>query len=250
MKVSASGTITYSSEAPEGFTSTSTSAVGILPILPSHGEEDNQDANLDEEIVNITFAKEGYATYYNGEKDVVLTAGMKAYVVTEGGSSLTYDVVADGDTDGNVVPAETAVLLEVEPSTAAQTLSVYLVESSAAAYAGTNLLKGSDVAATTTGGAKYYKLTYSNNNDKFGWYWGAANGGAFTSPAHKAWLALPASSARSFLGLPDWQDATGIAPVGIDFENGEWYTLQGLKIGKKPTSAGVYIHNGRKVVVK
>ena len=111
---------------------------------------------------------------------------------------------------------------------------------------------GSDEETTTDteGAVKYYKLTYSNNNDKFGWYWGAANGGAFTSPAHKAWLALPASSARSFLGLPDWQDATGIAPVGIDFENGEWYTLQGLKIGKKPTSAGVYIHNGRKVVVK
>lgn len=251
MKVSASGTITYSSEAPEGFTSTSTSAVGILPILPLHGEEDNQDANLDEEIVNITFAKEGYATYYNGEKDVVLTAGMKAYVVTDGSTSLTYAEVEDVDTDGNkVVPAGTAVLLEVEAAEGPQTLPVYLVAASAAAYTGTNLLKGSDEATPTTGGEKFYKLTYSNNNDKFGWYWGAANGGAFTSPAHKAWLALPASTARSFLGLPHWQDATGIAPVSIDFENGEWYTLQGLKIGKKPTSAGVYIHNGRKVVVK
>ena len=249
MKVSASGTITYSSEASEGFTSTSTSAVGILPILRSHGETTNQDANLNEEIVEITFAKEGYATYYNGTKDLVLTAGMKAYVVTDGSTSLTYAEIADGDTDGKV-PAGTAVLLEVEAAEGPQTLPVYLVAASAAAYTGTNLLKGSDEATPTTGGEKFYKLTYSNNNDKFGWYWGAANGGAFTSPAHKAWLALPASTARSFLGLPDWQDATGIAPVSIDFENGEWYTLQGLKIGKKPTSAGVYIHNGRKVVVK
>ena len=32
--------------------------------------------------------------------------------------------------------------------------------------------------------------------------------------------------------------------------DGEWYTLQGLKIGKKPTTTGVYIHNGRKVIIK
>lgn len=250
IKVSASGTITFSSEAPEGFTSTSTTAAGILPILPLHGETTNQDANLSEEIVNITFAKEGYATYYNSEKDVMLTAGMKAHVVTDGSTNLTYAEVADGDTDGgNVVPAGTAVLLQVEPSTEAQTLPVYLATPSAAAYADTNLLFGSDEATETTGGAKYYKLTYSNDNANFGWYWGAANGAAFTSPAHKAWLALPASSAP-FLGLPGWEDTTGIAPVGVDSENGEWYTLQGLKIGKKPTTKGVYIHNGRKVVIK
>lgn len=247
IKVSASGTITFSSEAPEGFTSTSTTAAGILPILPLHGLTTNVDANGED----ILFAKEGYATYYNGKYDVVLPAGMKAHVVTDGSTNLTYAGVADGDTDGNVVPKGTAVLLQVEPSTEAQTLPVYLVTPSAAAYEDTNLLFGSDVDATTTGtgGEKFYKLTYSNNNDKFGWYWGADNGAAFTSPAHKAWLALPASSAP-FLGLPGWEDTTGIVPVGVDSENGEWYTLQGLKIGKKPTTKGVYIHNGRKVVIK
>ena len=248
IKVSASGTITFSSEAPEGFTSTSTTAAGILPILPLHGLTTNVDANGED----ILFAKEGYATYYNGKYDVVLPAGMKAHVVTDGSTNLTYAGVADGDTDGNVVPKGTAVLLQVEPSTEDQTLPVYLATPSAAAYAGTNLLFGSDVDATTTtttGGAKYYKLTYSNDNANFGWYWGAADGAAFTSPAHKAWLALPASSAP-FLGLPGWEDTTGIVPVGVDSENGEWYTLQGLKIGKKPTTKGVYIHNGRKVVIK
>ena len=203
------------------------------------------------ESTNILFAKAGYATYYNGEKDVMLPAGMKAHVVTDGSTNLTYAEVADGDTDGgNVVPAGTAVLLQVEPSTEAQTLPVYLATPSAAAYAGTNLLLGSDEETTTTGGDKFYKLTYSNDNANFGWYWGAADGAAFTSPAHKAWLALPASSSAPFLGLPGWEDTTGIVPVGVDSENGEWYTLQGLKIGKKPTTKGVYIHNGRKVVIK
>ena len=202
-------------------------------------------------IAKIKFAKEGYATYYNGAKDVVLPEGMKAHVVTAGGTSLTYAGVADGDTDGNVIPAGTAVLLQVEAAESEQTLPIYLATPNAAAYAGTNFLFGSDEETETTGGAKYYKLTYSNSNNNFGWYWGASNGGAFSSPAHKAWLALPAS-APSFLGLPDWEDTTGI--IGIDngqltTEEGEWYTLQGLKIGKKPTTKGVYIHNGRKVLI-
>jgi hypothetical protein len=212
----------------------------------SHGEETDQDADLS---AAITFAKEGYATYYNGTKDVVLTAGMKAYVVTDGNTSLTYAEVADGDTDGNVVPKGTAVLLQVESSTEDQTLPVYLATPSAAAYAGTNLLFGSDEATETTGGAKYYKLTYSNSDDNFGWYWGAANGAAFTSPAHKAWLALPASSAP-FFGLPGFGDTTGIIGVGNAQpapENGAWFTLQGMKLSKKPTQHGIYIYNGKKV---
>ena len=33
-------------------------------------------------------------------------------------------------------------------------------------------------------------------------------------------------------------------------ENGTWYTLQGLRLNAKPVQKGVYIHNGRKVLVK
>ena len=197
-------------------------------------------------VENINFAAEGYATYYNSKRDVILPAGMKAHVVTAGGATLTYAEVADGDEENNVVPAGTAMLLQVEPG---QTPPIYLAKPSVAAYAGTNLLHGSDVDNTETfGGAPYYKLTYSNNNDNFGWYWGADNGEAFSSPAHKAWLALGSSGAPSFLGLPDW-DTTGIVPVSVNPEDGEWYTLQGMKVGKKPTTAGVYIHNGRKVLI-
>ncbi|MGI6223469.1 MAG: leucine-rich repeat domain-containing protein [Prevotella sp.] len=33
-------------------------------------------------------------------------------------------------------------------------------------------------------------------------------------------------------------------------ENSAWYNLQGLRLNEKPTTAGIYIHNGRKVVIK
>jgi hypothetical protein len=76
-----------------------------------------------------------------------------------------------------------------------------------------NLLHGSDTKTTTTGGAIYYKQTNGNDNTTFGWFWGADDGAAFQSPAHKAWLALPAAAgARVFLGLPG-DDTSGFSPI-------------------------------------
>ena len=197
----------------------------------------------------IYFAAEGYATYYNSKRDVVLPAGMKAHAVSAGGTSLTYAGVADGDTNENVVPAGTAVLLQVEASNEDHEIIVTLTTPTATSYTGTNFLFGSDVTTTTTGGEKYYMLSYNKAGANIGWYYGAENGAPFTSNPHKAWLALP-TSAPAFLGLPGWEDTTGIVPVGVSPEDGEWYTLQGMKVGKKPTTAGVYIHNGRKFVIK
>ncbi len=251
IKVSASGTITYSSEAPEGFTSTSTTAAGILPILPLHGLTTNVDANGED----IQFAQEGYATYFNSQRNVVLPAGMKARIVTDGDGEgvLTYETIADGSGDLKIVPAGVPMMLQVAPSNAAQTITIGLAEASTANIQD-NKLQGSDteVEVTVESGNYYYKLSYNKDGEEIGWYWGAADGGTFTSGAHRAWLVLPASSGAPFLGLPGWEDTTGIITInkGETTDNGEWYTLQGLKIGKKPTTKGVYIHNGKKVIVK
>lgn len=44
---------------------------------------------------------------------------------------------------------------------------------------------------------------------------------------------------------------TGISSVEtVDNDNAPYYTISGLKLDKRPTAAGIYIHNGRKVVVK
>jgi hypothetical protein len=36
---------------------------------------------------------------------------------------------------------------------------------------------------------------------------------------------------------------------GKEFDD-EWYTLDGVKLNSKPTKQGVYINNGKKVMVK
>ena len=47
----------------------------------------------------------------------------------------------------------------------------------------------------------------------------------------------------------DGSTATGISGINISKQDAEgWYTLSGMRVSK-PTKAGVYIHNGKKIVI-
>lgn len=209
---------------------------------------------LQENTCTVNFAPEGFATYYYSLFDVTLPEGVKARVVTDKGNAagtLTYETIADGDTEGKVVPAGTAIMLQTEKSNEAQQKTLALSVKTAAVYEGSNYLRGSDVDATTSGEGLHYKLTYGNDGNNFGWYWGEEDGAAFTSPAHKAWLVLPTSAARSFFGLPD-EATTGVASMSEvrSLKSDVWYDLLGRQLDKQPTQKGVYIIGGRKHVIK
>ncbi len=47
-------------------------------------------------------------------------------------------------------------------------------------------------------------------------------------------------------------NATGIRRIDVvdDSNDTEWYTLEGFKIGRKPTKSGIYIHRGQKVTIR
>ena len=216
--------------------------------------------------VAVTFAKEGFSTYYDSQFDLTLPAGVKAYIVTasEGAGSLTYQAIADGDGATNTVPKGTAVMLRKEASNAAQSIDIPLASPTAAAISETNLLHGSDTEITTTGGdagAKYYKLSYGTDQTGnggedltgvLGWFWGAADGAAFTSAAHKAWLVLPSTAGtRGFFGLPGDDETTLLRKVNSEEVNSEeWFSLDGRRLNGRPSAKGLYIHNGSKVAIK
>ncbi len=204
--------------------------------------------------VSVTFAKEGYSTYYDSQYDLALPAGMKARIVTAkgDGGTLIYETIADGDGATNTVPAGTAVMLQVAESTDAQTLSIDLTAKADNRTFASNLLHGSDTETTTTGDGLHYKLSYNTSGSDLGWYWGAAEGAAFTSAAHKVWLVLPSTAGtRGFFGLPG-DDATTIdnSQLTIDNWDGAWYSIDGRKLSGRPSAKGLYIHNGRKVAIK
>ena len=81
---------------------------------------------------------------------------------------------------------------------------------------------------------------------------------AGTIGAGKCWLEVDKSTTQGApslvitLGNGNSGDATGIAPVTgkTGAENGQWYDLNGRKLNAAPTQKGVYVINGKKVVIK
>ena len=217
--------------------------------------------------VSVKFAPEGFATYYDGQHDLELPKDMKAYVVTgtggsngEDGYTVTYTQIAGvgAVTNTNVVPAKTAVLLQMPKAGEAFYSTIGLTTASGSSYSGANLLHGSDDGVTvdqmSISSGQHYLLAYGKGEHSgvFGWYYGAEGGGAFASGAHKAWLTIPAGGNQArFLALPGYDGhATGIVNSEWLMVDGEWFTLDGRRLSGKPTKKGVYIHAGRKVVVK
>ncbi len=74
-----------------------------------------------------------------------------------------------------------------------------------------------------------------------------------TLNANKAYYLLPSGNSAKALTLT-FDDAesevTGINTVGARAENGAWYSIQGVQLQGKPATKGIYIHNGKAVIVK
>lgn len=98
---------------------------------------------------------------------------------------------------------------------------------------------------------KYYRLTM-HKGETLGYFYGAAEGAAFNLAADKAYLAVPEAIAAKVLGFVIGGDVTGIGAVA---DNGNAagrrtvYNLQGQRVNGK-LAKGVYIVNGKKVIIK
>ena len=191
---------------------------------------------------------EGFGTLYSD----------KAVVIPEGLTATTVKAAADGQLTmdweyaaGNTVPANTGLLIQGENDTTYD----FITTDNPVALSTTNLLSGSTTAAETTGaaGSKFYKLTYSvvNSEQVLGFFWGAADGAAFTNEAGKAYLVIPAGSEANGFRL-DGSAITGINNVELDRAADKIYTISGVAVSAKKGNlpAGLYIVNGKKQIVK
>jgi hypothetical protein len=82
---------------------------------------------------------------------------------------------------------------------------------------------------------------------------GDTSGGISADP-HRAFVVMSGAPAASRLMLIS-DDATGIhsidnGPSTVDDADGKWYGIDGRKLQGKPTKGGLYIKNGKKVVIK
>lgn len=208
----------------------------------------------DEQMFTTPLASAQYATFYDSQSAYRLPAGLTASVVTGvSNGKLVYKVIADGSKSDNVLPKGVAVMLtsaQGEPDDYTMTP----VESDAA-YTGENWLKGSDNTTMTTGSnCLFYKLSYGHSETEqssiFGWYWGAANGGAFKIEGHKAWLAIPKSAGVRTRAFDIGGESMGVVEDVIRYADTDaYYDLMGRKVNY-PTKPGIYIHNGKKIIIK
>ena len=194
----------------------------------------------------------------DGEKYYGTYSSSKAFVVPSG-LTVSEIKIVEGKLDitnyntDDIVPANTGVMVS---STTSGNHTITLSDEAGTSVLGANnMLKPSgdagitaDDMAAAAPNCKYYRLTM-HNGTQIGFWWGAESGAAFALSANKAYLAVPTGgSAPSFL----WFDngSTGVDEVRGKMEEvrGDFFDLQGRKVAN-PTK-GLYIVNGKKVVVK
>lgn len=193
--------------------------------------------------VSVTIGETGYATLYYSKLALTVPAGVKSYTCSlTGGSFKMNEAFAEGQT----IPAGTGVLLNGNPGT-----YTFNISSEAGTPVADNWLKGSDEKATTEGGERYYMLSLDANSTagSVGFYWGAANGGAFTNGAHKAYFCVKpgvagAKTCYRFDGQTTAIDGTRAdKPTAAD---GAVYNLAGQRVDR--SYKGVVIKNGKKYI--
>ena len=183
--------------------------------------------------MTIEIGSVGYATYSGYYALDFSDTSVNAYIASEiSGNNVIMTKVTQ-------VPANTGLFLQ------GTTASIPVIASAEAV--GTNLLKAADGSLVAASTDALYHYVFANQNNEPGFYNLVE---ALTIPAGKAYLetttalttGVNAKVALSFEG-----EATGIKDVNA-VENNDWYTINGIRVAV-PTK-GLYIHNGKKVMVK
>lgn len=168
--------------------------------------------------------------------NVVVPAEAKVYTakVNEAKSAVLLTEVSAG----SVIAKGTPVLVGAEAGS-----YTFAASADEAETLGNNDLKAA-TADTKGDGSTIYALVEQDGEAVFA----PLKEGVAVSVGH-AYLELPAVSATRFYSIQFGGETTGINEVNAAAKaDGAYYTLQGVKTSK--AAKGIYIHNGKKVVIK
>lgn len=204
-------------------------------------------------VAQLYVSQYGYTTYTSQEYSYSMPEGCQGFVVTKENDGIK---LTEKYKSGDAVPANTPLLIKAEPGT----YHIYQTVRKAAAPAeGENLLRGEfDAEGNITYGSGneknyyYYKLT-TQNKANFGFYFGTKDGGPFKmSNTSRAYLVLPREQSSSVKSLV-LDDAILETAVSLPTESrptdGHTYDLSG-RLCQGKLVPGIYIQNGRKIVVR
>ena len=175
----------------------------------------------------------GWTTYYNADADIFLPANVAAYIVTGVGANTA--IVSQI----KYVPKGIPVLLNQQNESVASTDNI---------NTSNNMLKHATDAINDVS---------TLNGTVFGLYNGSFMRVTGSISAGKNYLYIPNATApngapRLNIVFENDGNMTGISDAkrGNDSRQSvEWYTLEGQKLQQEPAVKGLYIKNGKKVVV-
>ena len=193
----------------------------------------------------VTFNKDVSFAVSSAER-ATLYYSDRSFIIPEGVVARTYKI--EGNVlsrsreykKGDVLPKGTAVVLEAKEGK-------YIFEetSKTGETDSYNALQGSDSTTITSGGKVYY--VFGKGSNGVGFYWKEANGKAFTTEAHKAYLVYTPSkttNAKSFLGFDVALEIQGSTVREKTTFDGPIYNLAGQRVDKD--YKGIIIVNGKK----
>jgi len=216
---------TYRAQASE----MSVSASDILPIEHLDVAANLADGNY-------------WTTFYCGLSGFKIDEGENAWAYTAeydaGNARLTLHKL------GKVIPKGTAVILVGADNSISMTASSEAAQNSVG-----NDLHGTDIRKEKSelGSGTFYVM--GKKGDNFGFFEYTAQ----YMPARKAYLLIDGGAAQARGLTMVFGETTSLTPVPSPRgEGSEYYTLDGRKVanGQKPTAKGLYIHNGRKIIIK
>ena len=186
-----------------------------------------------------------WTTYYNSTRGFTIDNDENAcaYTATYGDGKLTLHKL------GKQIPKNTAVIIVAENDVVSMTATTDLDD-----FNDPNDLSGVDydTQTSTLGTGTFYVLgmTTVNGKQHFGFHRYTGEEMA----AHKAYVFVSGSQAARSLTMV-FDEASGIeslthdaAPKAQAAEH--WFTLDGRRLQAKPSAPGIYVNNGRKVVIK
>ena len=193
--------------------------------------------------VSVTIGEDGIATFSSDKKLDFSGTGITPYYVSaveNGTVTLTKAINAcTWDYCGYIIRGNEGAY-DVPVTTSAT-------------YPSATYLKGTNDYERTlpqTGEEGKYIYIFAKDGNDIGFYY--LNGESYTLAAHRAYLLTdsdirPASGARVALNFDDG-DPTAVVSVGESKQDNVYYNLNGMRVTNP--SKGVYVVNGKKVIIK
>lgn len=198
------------------------------------------------EKISVTTAQKGYISYSSSNAlDFTNVSGIAAYRAESAGNGVVNMTKISG-----VVPAETGVIIKCDDAETGAEVEVPVTTEDATI--GTNMLVACVSETTVAAENDKYKYVLGQNQSKeLGFY--LVKGSASYKLTNQAYLESTSSIATSSakgITMNFGDDTTGINTVKANTTKADnaYYTLSGVRVAKP--AKGLYIHNGKKVIVK